>query len=53
MNPWALALLWPGIVPKGIETYLYGRSLEYDLFEGLRSPAQVYFKKFAAVENCH
>jgi len=30
----------------------HGRNLEYDLFEGLRYPAQVYFKKFAAVENC-
>jgi LmbE family N-acetylglucosaminyl deacetylase len=30
----------------------HGRGLEYDLFEGLRYPAQVYFKKFAAVENC-
>jgi hypothetical protein len=37
---------------EGIETLFYGRSLEYDLFEGLRSPAQVYFKKFTAVENC-
>ena len=26
----------------------HGRGLEYDLFEGLRYPAQVYFKKFAA-----
>jgi LmbE family N-acetylglucosaminyl deacetylase len=30
----------------------HGRNLEHDLFEGLRYPAQVYFKKFAAVEDC-
>jgi LmbE family N-acetylglucosaminyl deacetylase len=30
----------------------HGRELEHDLFEGLRYPAQVYFKKFAAVEDC-
>lgn len=26
-----------------IDPYLYGPSLEYDFFEGLRSPGQVYF----------
>jgi LmbE family N-acetylglucosaminyl deacetylase len=30
----------------------HGHNLEHDLFEGLRYPAQVYFKKFAAVEDC-
>jgi len=30
----------------------HGRNQEHDLFEGLRYPAQVYFKKFAAVEDC-
>ena len=29
-----------------------GRKVETDLFEGLRSPAQIYFEKFAAVEEC-
>ncbi len=30
----------------------HGRGLEVDLFEGLRSPARVYYQKFAAIEDC-